>query len=177
VAEERDINPMNRPRVEKVTVNISVGKSGEPLQKAIQVLEQITGQKPCLRKAKKTIRDFQIQKGEPISCMVTLRGSRGEVFLKKVLETVGNKIPASSFDGHGNFALGVKEHIELPGAKYDPRLGIFGMDVCVSLSKPGSHVGRRRRARSKVGGAQVLTDEEAIGFVREAFGVETTEAS
>jgi len=177
VAEERGGNPMRRPRIEKVTVNISVGKSGEPLQKAMQVLEQVTGHKPCLRKARKTVRDFQIQKGEPIACMVTLRGPDTEAFLKRVFETVSNRLPSSSFDGRGNFALGIKEHIELPGVRYDPRLGIFGMDVCVSMAKPGYHVGRRRRARSKIGARQILTDEEAQGFVAERFGVEVTEAS
>ena len=71
----------------------------------------------------------------------------------------------------------IKEHIELPGVRYDPRLGIFGMDVCVSMVKPGYHVGRRRRARSKVGTRHVLTDEEAKGFIKERFGVEVTEAT
>jgi len=177
VAERPEQNPMRRPRIEKVTVNISVGKSGEPLQRAMQVLEQITGQKSCPRKAKKAIRDFQIQKGEPIACVVTLRGANKEAFLKRALEAVGNRLSASAFDGRGNFAFGIKEHIELPGTKYEPRLGIFGMNVCVSMAKPGYHVGRRRRARCKVGAGQVLTNEEAVQFVRETFGVDVTEAS
>ena len=65
--------PMLKPRIEKVVVNMSIGKSGEPLEKAAKVLKELAGQTPCKRKAKKTIRDFGIRRGEPIACMVTLR--------------------------------------------------------------------------------------------------------
>jgi len=78
-------NLMLKPRIEKVTVNMSVGKSGEPLERAAKVLEQLTQHKPCKRKAKKTIRDFGIRKGEPIACLVTLRGEKAKVFLNKSL--------------------------------------------------------------------------------------------
>ena len=68
--------PSLKPQIEKVVVNLSVGKSGEPLQKAEKVLKELTGQTPCRRHAKKTIRDFGIRKGEPIACMVTLRSNK-----------------------------------------------------------------------------------------------------
>ena len=164
-------NPMTKPRIEKVTVNICVGRSGEPLEKAARILEQLTGQKPTYRRAKKTIKDFGIRRKEPIACMVTLMGKRAIDFLEKALTVVGNKIKASSIDEHGSFSFGIKEHIELPGVKYDPHLGIVGMDVCVTLGKPGYRVKRRRKARSKVGGWQRLTKEEAICFLRE-LGIE-----
>jgi len=115
-------NPMLKPKIEKVTVNISTGRSGEPLDKASKVLEELTGQRPCKREAKKTIRDFGIRKGEPIACVVTLRGERAESFLKKSLAAVDNKIKANSFDEAGNFCFGIKEHIDIPGTKYVPSL-------------------------------------------------------
>jgi large subunit ribosomal protein L5 len=163
---------MLRPRIEKVVVNISVGKSGEPLEKAAKVLKEITGQTPCRRKAKNSIRDFGIRKGESIACIVTLRQEKAIEFLKKALTVVDTKIPSRSFDGQGNFSFGIKEHIELPGVRYDPDVGIFGMDVCVSVTRPGYRVKNRRIESSKIGLNHVLRPEESIVFVKGALGIE-----
>lgn len=165
-------NPMLKPRIEKVVVNISVGKSGEPLEKASKVLKNLTGQNPCKMKAKKTIRDFGIRRGEPMACIVTLRKQKAMEFLKKVLHVVDYKISKTCFDKHGNFAFGIKEHIEIPGVKYDPEIGIFGMDVCVSLNRPGWRVKNRQRAKARIGSHHALTPEEAVIFVKDALGVE-----
>lgn len=165
------LNPMQRPRIGKVVVNMSVGRSGEPLQRAMRVLEQLSGQRPCVRKAKKTIRDWGISRKEPIACIVTLRGQRALSFLRRAFEAVGNRLPVSHFDRQGNFSFGVNEHIEMPGTRYDPELGIFGFDVCVSIEKPGYRVKRRRRMRSKAGRPQRVTPEEAVEYVEETFGV------
>lgn len=164
-------NPMLKPRIGKVTVNICVGASGERLEKAAKVLEMLTGQKPVPRRAKKTIKEFGIHRGENIAVIVTLRGNRAIEFLKKAFEAVGNRIKASSFDEYGNFAFGIREHIQIPGVKYDPELGIFGMDVIVTMERPGFRVMRRRRCRSSVPRRHRLTKEEAIAYVIKEFGV------
>jgi large subunit ribosomal protein L5 len=166
-------NPMLKPKIEKVVVNINVGKSGEPLEKAAKVLKDLTGQNPCKRKAKQTIREFGIRKGEPIACIVTLRKQRAIEFLKKVLPVVDNKLSKNCFDKYGNFSFGVKEHIEIPGVKYEPEIGIFGMDVCVSLSRHGYRVKKRRREEAKIGSKHILTQEEAMLFIEDSLGVET----
>jgi large subunit ribosomal protein L5 len=165
-------NPMRELRIEKVTVNIGVGKSGEPLEKAKKVLNQITNRTPCSRKAKKTIKEFGIRKGEPMACSVTLRRDEAKAFLKKALEAAGNKISRSSFDGLGNFAFGIKEHIEIPGTKYIPELGIFGMNVTVTLERPGFRVKRRAIRRSDVGKGHLVSRDEAVDFIRSNFGTE-----
>lgn len=164
--------PMLKPRIEKVVVNISVGKSGEPLEKAVKVLKEITGQNPCKRKAKDSIRDFGIRKGESIACIVTLREEKAIEFLKKALPVVDNKISARSFDGQGNFSFGIKEHIELPGVRYDPDIGIFGMDVCVSVTRPGYRIKNRRYGKARLGPGHVLTPEESIEYIKSTLGVE-----
>jgi large subunit ribosomal protein L5 len=163
---------MLKPRIEKVVVNLNVGKSGEPLEKASEVLKELTNQTPVKKKAKKTIRDFGIRQGEPIACVVTLRKQRAIDFLKKVLPVVDNKISRSSFDRQGNFAFGIKEHIEIAGVKYDPDVGIFGMDVCVSMSRLGYRVKNRRKEKARIGSKHVLTPEEAVIFVKHTLGVE-----
>jgi large subunit ribosomal protein L5 len=164
--------PMLKPRIEKVVVNLNVGKSGEPLEKATRVLKELTGQVPVKRNAKNTIRDFGIRKGEPIACTVTLRKQKAIDFLKKVLPVVDNKISRSSFDKQGNFAFGLKEHIEIAGVKYDPDVGIFGMDVCVSVNRPGQRVKIRRKQKARVGSKHMLTPEESVAFIGQTLGIE-----
>ncbi|MEM0217254.1 MAG: 50S ribosomal protein L5 [Candidatus Nezhaarchaeales archaeon] len=168
---ESSENVMRRLGIAKVVVNMAVGTSGEKLAKAAQVLEYLTGQKPSFRKAKKTIKEFGIKRGENIACIVTLTKDKALDFLKRALAAVDFKIKRTSFDKHGNFSFGVKEHIALPGVKYDPSLGVFGFDVCVTLERPGFRVARRRRKRSKIGKKHRVTMEEGIKFVQEVLGV------
>jgi large subunit ribosomal protein L5 len=165
-------NPMLRPEIEKVVVNISVGKPGEPLEKAVKVLKELTGQTPCKRQAKQTIRDFGIRMGESIACVVTLRKQDALDFLSRVLPVVDKTIPRTSFDRQGNFSFGIKEHIEIQGVRYDPDVGIFGMDVCVSTVRPGYRVKNRRRGRTRIGSKHVLTPEESMTFAKDALGIE-----
>jgi large subunit ribosomal protein L5 len=164
--------PMLQPRIEKVVVNLNVGKSGEPLEKAFKVLNEITGQTPVKKNAKTSIRDFGIRKGEPIACVVTLRRQAAIDFLKKVLPVVDNKVSKSSFDERGNFAFGLTEHIEIPGVRYDPDVGIFGMDICVTINRKGDRVRDRRKRKAKVGKNHLLTPEESILFTKQILGVE-----
>jgi large subunit ribosomal protein L5 len=163
---------MMQPRIEKVVVNLNIGKSGEPLEKATRVLEEISGQAPYKAKAKKSIRDWGIRQGEPIACVVTLRGEKGMTFLKKVLPVVDNKISKRAFDEIGNFAFGLKEHIDIPGVKYDPEIGIFGMDVCVAVNRPGQRIKIRRKQTKHIGKKHLLTPEESMEYVRQTLGVE-----
>lgn len=165
-------NPMLMPVIEKVTVNMSVGQSGRPLEQAETILKKLTNQKPSKRKAKKTIREFGIRKGESIACLVTLRGENAEDFLRKAFYAVENKLSKYCFDRQGNFAFGIKEHIDIPGIKYSPELGIHGMDVAVSLGRAGYRVKRRHRNKSKIGKGHLLTAKEAILFIKDEFDVE-----
>ncbi|MEM0244623.1 MAG: 50S ribosomal protein L5 [Zestosphaera sp.] len=164
ILEKWESNPMRKPRLAKVTVNIGVGESGERLKKAAKILEMLMGQRPSERRAKKTIKEFNVRKGEPIAVAVTLRGERAVSFLNKVLDAVGRRVKSSSFDDYGNVSIGIKEHIMLPGVKYDPELGIFGMDVCITLERPGLRVMRRRVKKSRVPYRQRVSRDEAIVF-------------
>jgi large subunit ribosomal protein L5 len=103
--------------------------------------------------------------------MVTLRGGKAQEFLTQAFEAVGNRILKSRFDANGNFAFGIREHIEIRGMRYDPSLGIIGMDVCVTMEKPGYHVKRRRIRKSQIGKEQKLTRDEAINYLKETYGI------
>lgn len=165
-------HPMLKPRIEKVVVNLNAGKSGEPLDKANTVLKEITGRTPVKRQAKMTIRDFGIREGEPIAVVVTMRKQEAIDFLKKVLPVVDNKISKQAFDVRGNFSFGIKEHIDIPGVKYDPEIGIFGMDICVTVNRPGQRIKRRKHQSRSIGPKHVLTPEESMVFVKQTLGVE-----
>jgi len=165
-------NPMRAIRIAKVVINIGVGASGERLEKAVRLLEQLSGQKPSVRNAKSTIRGFGIHRGEPIAAMVTMRGRRALDLLNRLLDSRGRRIDARSFDGRGNVSFGIREHIDIPGIKYDPEIGIFGMDVSVSLERSGYRVARRRRARSSIGRSQIVGRDDAVEFFRSQLGVE-----
>lgn len=171
MSESKLENVMRRLRIEKVTVNCSVGEGGAKLERAAKILESLTGQKPQIRKAKKTIKGFGIHKGEPIALRVTLRKKEAIDFLTKALRVVNNALKRSCFDEYGNFSFGIKEHLDIPGTKYDPSLGIIGMDVCVHISRPGLRVKSRRRARSDIGKNHRVTPEEAMEFIKSTFNV------
>ena len=165
-------HPMRRVFIEKVVVNIGVGTGGERLERAAELLKELTGAEPSRRRAKRSIKDFGIRKGEPIGVAVTLRRDKAVEFLMKALQAVNNRVKQSSFDDRGNVCFGIKEHITIPGVKYDPAVGIWGMDVCVKLAKPGLRVQRRRRKRGKVGKGQLVTRQEAVEFFTKVLGVQ-----
>jgi large subunit ribosomal protein L5 len=175
ILEKWDSNPMLRPRITKVTINVSINPDFERLKKIAGVLEEITGQKPSLRRAKRTIREFGVKRGDYIAAVVTLRGKRAVEFLKKALEAVGYRIKTSSFDEYGNVCFGIKEHIHIPGVKYDPEIGIFGMDVCITIERPGYRVMRRRRCKSTIPKRHRVTKLEAMVLLKNLFEVEIVE--
>ena len=165
---------MREIRIEKVVVNIGVGEGGEKLAKAETLLGKLTNQKPLRTYAKKTIKPWGIRKGQPIGCKVTLRGEKAIEFLKSALYAVDYKIKRKSICD-GTFSIGIKEHIFLPGVKYDPKIGVFGMDVCVSLERPGFRIKRRKIGRRKIPKRHRITSDEVVKFLQEKFNVEVIE--
>lgn len=166
------MNPMRALRISKVVVHMGVGESGERLSKAEEVLRRITGQTPVKTIAKKTIPSFGIRRGAPIGCKVTLRGKRAEEFIQIALDIVKRKIPSSQFDAQGNFSFGIEEHTDFPGMVYDPRVGIFGMDVNVCIERGGARISRRVIGRRKLPSCQRVTPQEAAGYLNEQYRVE-----
>jgi large subunit ribosomal protein L5 len=156
--------------IDKVVINMGVGESGERLKKAAKLLEELTAQKPATTFAEKTIKNFGIRKGEAIGVKVTLRGEKAVEFLRKALSVHEYKLRRRQVNA-GGFSLGIHEHIDLPGVNYDPDVGIFGMDVSVSLRRRGYRVKRRRISRSKVGRNHIVTEDETVDFLKK-MGVE-----
>jgi large subunit ribosomal protein L5 len=165
-------NPMREVLIGKVTINLGVGESGERLNKLERVLGELVGQKSVRTLSTHNNRDFGIRKGMPIGCKVTLRNERAEKFLKDALWVVDNQIEERSFDENGNISFGITDYTEFPGVKYDPEIGIFGMDCCITMERRGYRVMRRVRAKAKMGKNHRVSKEEAIEFLRSKYDVE-----
>jgi large subunit ribosomal protein L5 len=157
---------MKKIYINKLILHISVGQAGERLERAKSVLRELSGQEPKELKAKKTLRDFGIHKGEKIACMVTVRKAAAVQLLQRVVQAKNSTVNISSVDQRGNLAFGIREHIDIPGVKYDPEIGIYGMDVMVNLSMPVLRVEERKRLKSRIGAGQKVTREQAIEFYR-----------
>ncbi|KAG0606267.1 hypothetical protein M758_9G127000 [Ceratodon purpureus] len=126
-----------------------------------QVLEQLSGQSPVFSKARYTVRSFGIRRNEKIACYVTVRGEKAMQLLESGLKVKEYELLRRNFSESGCFGFGIQEHIDL-GIKYDPSTGIYGMDFYVVLERPGYRVGRRRRAKSRVGIQHRVTKEDAM---------------
>ncbi len=133
-------NPMQVPRLEKIVVNMGVGEAVQDSKKADAAagdLTAITGQHPVVTRAKRSIATFKLRQGMPIGCKVTLRGQRMYEFLDRLITVALPRvrdfrgIPGKSFDGRGNFALGLKEQIVFPEIDYDRVDAVRGMNVVV----------------------------------------------
>ena len=163
------------PRIEKVTINIGVGEAGERLKKAEKVLQSLTGHKPVETLSKTTNKDLGLRKRMPIGCKVTLRGKDADNFLKEALGTRENKMAGYSFDDEGNLSFGIPDHTLFPSQKYDPNIGIFGMDICITMQKDGYRVKRRRINRRKIPHRHRVRREETINFFTEKYNMEVVQ--
>jgi len=166
---------MRTPRIEKVVVNIGVGEAGERLMKAQKVLEMLTEQRSVITVAKVTNRDLGIREGMPIGCKVTLRRERAINFLKKALWIRENRVAEYSFDIEGNLSFGISDYTDFEGMRYDPEIGIFGMDVNVVIQRPGYRLTRRRIMKRRLPRTHRLTRQEAMDFMRDNFSIEVVE--
>ena len=138
-------NIMEVPKLDKIVVNIGVGEAKENakvLESAVRDLEVITGQKPVVTKAKKSIANFKIREGMAIGCKVTLRGERMYDFLDRLVNLALPRVRdfrgvnPNAFDGRGNYSLGIKEQLIFPEIEYDKVDKVRGMDViCVTTAK------------------------------------------
>ena len=146
-------NPMQTPQVRKVVINIGMGgearENAKALDNAVGDVATITGQKAVITRAKKSIASFKLRTGMPIGVMVTLRGNRMYDFLDRLLNVALPRVrdfsgvSASSFDGHGNFSLGLREQLIFPEIDYDKIDRIRGMEVVIVTSARNDQEGRR----------------------------------
>jgi len=142
---------MQVPRIEKITLNMGVGEAladKKILDNAVADLEAISGQKPLITKARKSVAGFKVREGYPIGCKVTLRGERMWDFFERLVSIAIPRIrdfrgvSAKSFDGRGNYSMGVREQIIFPEIDYDKVDRVRGMDITITTSAKSDEEGR-----------------------------------
>jgi large subunit ribosomal protein L5 len=165
------VNRWREIRVIKVVVNAGVGESGESRTKAEKVLQMVTHQKPVATRSVSTNRDFGIREGQEIGAKVTLRGASATEFLGRALDARDRILDPDSIDRQGNFSFGIADYTDFAGMKYDPEIGVRGMDICVEVGRPGYRVRERKvKNRPLPKGIRVQRDETRA-FLLSSFRV------
>ena len=166
------MNLMRDIKIEKITLNIGAGKDQTKLEKGILLLKHITGINPVKTFTNKRIPGWGLRPGLPIGCKLTLRKKLAEEILLRLFDAKSNKLNLHQFDNEGNVAFGIHECIDIPGFKYDPQVGIMGLEVCVTLQRPGFRIKKRGIMKRKIPKKHKITKEEAIEFIKKKFNVE-----
>jgi len=165
---DKENNPMRKVRIEKLVINICVGESGDKLIRAGKVLDQLTDQKGVHGKARLTVRTFSIRRNEEISVYTTVRGPKAREILDTALKVKEYELNSKNFSDTGCFGFGIDEHIDL-GIKYDPSIGIYGMDIFVQLTRPGYRICRKKHKAGRIGFPHRVTKDDAIKWFQTEF--------
>lgn len=165
------MNPMKQIRIEKVTLNIGAGKNQDRLEKAIKLLKTISNKEPMKCITKKRIQGWGVRPGLAIGCKVTLRRSEAQEVIKRLIEARDNTLGENHFDENGNVSFGLTEYIDVPGMKYDPEIGSMGLQACITLSRPGSRVKKRKIKKTRISKNHKVKKDEAINFMTETFNI------
>ncbi len=164
-------NKMREILLEKITLNIGVGSPGENLERAVKLLSTLSQAKPVITRTKKRIPTWGLRPGLEIATKVTLRGEQAKALLKRLLAAVDQKIAARKFDSTGNFSFGIHEYLLIPEIKYDPEVGIIGLEIAVTLKRRGYRIARRALRPCSIPRRHRITKEEAIDYMKKQFGV------
>ncbi len=155
-------NPMQQVKVEKVV--LSVGGTGNELEKSQKLIERLSERKASICKSNKRIPSLGVRPGLEVGAMVTLRGEQAIQVLKRLLASIDNKIKEKQVSNE-SFSFGIKEYIEIPGMTYQRDLGMLGLEVSVSFSRAGKRVSRKKLKQGKIPLRHRVTKEEIVDYL------------
>lgn len=170
------MNPMRDIKIEKLILNIGAGKDQVKLDKAMDLLKNISKKKPVKTVTNKRIQEWGLRPGLPIGCKLTLRKNDAKELLIRLLDAKDNKLSKIQFDDNGNISFGITEYIDIPGVEYDPKIGLMGLQVCITLERPGFRIKRRNLQRKKISIRHKIKRDEAINFMENKFNIKVGEA-
>ncbi len=166
---------MKQIRIEKLTLNIGTGKDQDKLSKAIKLLEQLTSTKPVKTITKKRIASWGLRPGLPIGCKTTLRKEDAKKLLSRLLKAKEGHLLSSCFDNSGNISFGIHEYIDIPDSKYDPDIGVIGLQVSITLERPGFRIKRRKLMKRKIPIKHKISKNDALEYFKKEFQIITGE--
>ncbi len=169
------MNAMKEIKIEKITLNNGAGKDQAKLEKGIMLLKNITGLVPVKTFSKKRIPEWGLRVGLPIGCKITLRGGKAIELLKRLFGAVDNKLSEKQFDNEGNIAFGIREYIDIPDVKYDPKIGVVGLEVCITLERAGFSIKRRAAKKKKIPSRHKISKKDSIEFIQKKFDINVGE--
>ncbi len=164
------MNPMREIRIEKVTLNIGAGKNPDVLKKGIKLLKNITGGTPATTVTQKRLPAWGLRPGLPIGCKITLRKHNALQLLPRLLDARNNTLKENNFDEHGTISFGIHEYIDISGIKYDPEIGVMGLQVCVTLERRGFRI-KRRSQKTVLSKKHRITKQESIEHFKKRLNV------
>lgn len=162
------MNPMREIKIEKVV--LSVGGTGEEIEKGVKLLHLLTKRKPAKTMSRKRIPSLGVRPKLEVGAVVTIRKNTEDI-LKRMLAAFDNILRKKQIS-ENNFSFGIKEYIEIPGVEYQREIGIRGFDATVSFKRTGRRVGIRKIKRGRIPKKQIITREEIIKFMEEKFGTQ-----
>lgn len=171
------MNPMQNVRIEKLTLNVGAGKDQKMLEKGAKLLKNLTGIEPVKTVTNKRVQAWHLRPGLPIGVKITLRGKQAEELLPQLLSAKENTLKESCFDEHGNISFGIPEYVDIQDAKYDPDIGIIGLQASLTLDRAGYRVKKRKLQKGKIPTDHKVGKQDAIAFMKEKYGVTTGEES
>jgi|SRR3989344_7416238 len=161
-------NPMKEIEMEKLV--LSIGAVGDELDKAVRLLNIISGMKAVKTRSRKRIPAFNIRPGLEIGCKVTLRGKKAEELLSRLLEAVNNQLKEKQIEPNG-FSFGIPEYIEIPGMEYQREIGMLGLNITAVFKRKGKRTEIKKIKRGKIPQRQQVTREEIIKFMQLNFKI------
>ena len=170
------MHAMREIKIEKVILNIGAGKDQSKLDKAVLLLKNISGKNPVKTYTNKRIQEWGLRPGLPIGCKITLRGNEAKEILVRLLDAKDNNLTDSQFDNNGNISFGINEYIDITSVKYEPKIGIMGLQICITLKRPGFRIKRRYLQKRKIPTRHQIKKQEAIDFMKKNFDVKVGDA-
>lgn len=162
-------------KIGKVVLNIGAGKDAGRLEKGLKLLKMISGKDAVKTITQKRIAGWGLRPGLPVGCKVTVRGDDAVELVKQLLGGVDRLLSKNHFDSNGNISFGIPEYIDIPGLNYDPEIGVIGLQVSITLERPGFRVARRKLKKSRIGESHRISKVDAIAFMKDNFGVKLKE--
>jgi len=166
---------MNEIRIEKLTLNIGAGKEQAVLDKGMLLLKNITGIDPVKTMTQKRIAGWGLRPGLPIGCKLTIRKAPAAELIRRLLAAHNNLLSKDNFDDEGNVSFGIHEYIDIPGIKYDHKIGIMGLQASLTLERPGFRIKRRKIMKRKIPARHRIRKDAAIEFMKKNFAINISE--
>ena len=168
-------NAMRQIKIVKLTLNIGAGKEQAVLERGVSLLKQITGIDPVKTITQKRIPGWGLRPGLPIGCKITIRGEGAPKLIKRLLVAKNNTLSKNNFDEEGNISFGIREYIDIPETKYDPKIGIMGLQASITLERPGFRVKKRKIMKRVIPRGHRISRDDSISFMKGNFGVKLKE--